>query len=84
MMMGIFYEALMRWVGEATSVVAMGAINVKERDGKPISIPDHLDVLATMACGAQARLQFSTVTGLARCTRLSTDGALPSLSANPP
>ena len=63
MAMGIFYEALMRWVGGATSVFAMGTVNVKERDGKAISIPDHVDILAAMACGAQARFQFSSVTG---------------------
>ena len=28
MAMGIFYEALMRWVGEASSVVAMGQVNI--------------------------------------------------------
>ncbi|MDE2964703.1 MAG: hypothetical protein OXU26_12380, partial [Acidobacteriota bacterium] len=30
-----------------------------------ITIPDHVDILAKMACGAQARMQFSAVTGLA-------------------
>ena len=69
MAMGIFYEALMRWVGGATSVVAMGRVNVQERDGKAISIPDHIDILANMECGAQARLQFSTVTGLAESSK---------------
>jgi len=69
MAMGIFYEALMRWVGGATSVFAMGTVNVKERDGKAISIPDHVDILAAMACGAQARFQFSSVTGLAESAK---------------
>ena len=68
--MGIWYEALMRWVGEAVEVMAMTQVNVTQR-GTPegvlqtITIPDHVDILAKMACGAQARLQFSAVTGLA-------------------
>ena len=31
-----------------------------------VSVPDHVDVLCKMACGAQAHLSFSSVTGLAR------------------
>ena len=69
--MGIWYEALMRWVGPATTVVAMTAINVAQRrngEGRleAVSVPDHVDVLCKMACGAQAHLSFSSVTGLAR------------------
>lgn len=30
-----------------------------------VTVPDHVDVLCQMACGAQAHLRFSTVTGLA-------------------
>ena len=68
--MGIWYEALMRWVGEAVQVVAMTQVNVTQRgtsEGvlETTTIPDHVDILARMACGAQARLQFSAVTGLA-------------------
>ncbi len=68
--MGIWYEAVMRWVGEAKTVRAMTRVSVKQRKDssgllKVISVPDHADVLAEMACGAQARFQFSTVTGLA-------------------
>ena len=68
--MGIFYEALMRWVGPASSVTAITNIFVKQRkeaeSGKtiPIQIPDHVDIIAEMACGAQARMQFSSVLGL--------------------
>lgn len=64
MMMGIFYEALMRWVGGARTVMAMAKTVVPERSGEPVRIPDHIDILASMECGAQARMQFSSTTGL--------------------
>ena len=67
--LGIWYEALMRWVGPARRVSAMGKVFVDTRrgpDGAPctISIPDHLAVLAEMECGAMACLRFSGVAGL--------------------
>lgn len=68
--LGIWYEAVLRWVGEATHVKAMGKTVVKMRrdpqsgDMKAITIPDHLYVLADMACGALANFSFSNVTGL--------------------
>jgi predicted dehydrogenase len=70
MSLGIWYETLMRWVGEASSVMAMGKIFVHMRPDresnqlKAIRIPEHLTVLANMACGAQATFSISTVTGL--------------------
>jgi len=68
--MGIWYEALMRWVGEARTVAAMTRVSVKQRRNssgfmEAVSVPDHVDILAEMVCGAQARFQFSAVTGLA-------------------
>jgi len=69
MSLGILYEAIMRWFGRATSVFAMGKVCVKERlqpeTGKleGVQIPDHLDVLAQLANGAQARMQFTSVLG---------------------
>jgi predicted dehydrogenase len=70
MSMGIWYEALLRWVGEATSVTAMGKVFTpmrKDEDGylRPVKVPDHVDIVADMACGAQARITISSVTGLA-------------------
>lgn len=68
--LGIWYEAVMRWVGEATHVKAMGETVVKMRRDpqsgvmKAITIPDQLYVLADMACGALANFSFSDVTGL--------------------
>jgi predicted dehydrogenase len=71
MSLGIWYETLMRWVGEATSVTAMGKTFVKMRPRresgkmKAVHTPEHLNVTADMACGAQATFSISTVTGLA-------------------
>ncbi|HCG91630.1 MAG TPA: hypothetical protein DEZ08_07320 [Dehalococcoidia bacterium] len=66
--MGIWYEAMIRWVGHAQSVSAMATINVSARKDESdeytgITIPDHVDILARLANGAQARLSFSSVTG---------------------
>lgn len=69
MSLGIWYESVMRWIGEATAVLASGKIVVASRtdaggDTKPIRIPDHLDVTAEMECGAQAHFLFSNITGI--------------------
>jgi predicted dehydrogenase len=70
MALGIWYEALMRWAGEAIRVTAMGKTFVRMRSDasgtmRAVRIPEHLDVIADMACGAQAHIQLSNVTGLA-------------------
>jgi predicted dehydrogenase len=70
MSMGIWYEAVMRWVGHATKVMAMARTFVPMRRTtggqlKAVRIPEHIDVTAEMACGAQLHLQVSTVAGLA-------------------
>jgi predicted dehydrogenase len=68
--LGIWYESIMRWVGECKSVMAMSEIftpvrfDVKLNKPVEISIPDHLNVLAKMVCGAHVRMQFSSVIGL--------------------
>lgn len=70
MMMGVWYEALMRWVGEATNVMAMGKVAVPMRLDpeqnimRPVRVPDHINIVATMACGAQLSMMFSAVAGL--------------------
>ena len=69
--LGIWYESLLRWVGPATRVLAMTRVVVNRRKDAggtlhTVTVPDHVDVLCDMACGAQTRLQFSAVTGLAR------------------
>ncbi|NJN83468.1 MAG: Gfo/Idh/MocA family oxidoreductase, partial [Caldilineaceae bacterium] len=67
MSMGIWYEAVLRWVGAATRVSATGKTFIKQRRGadgllKPVRIPEHIDVVADMACGAQMHMQISGVT----------------------
>src|SRR3989449_2016357 len=70
MTMGIWYEALMRWLGSARRVTAMTKIAVPRRKDaggvwQEVKLPDHVDILAAMANGAVAHLRFSTVTALA-------------------
>ena len=68
MTMGIWYEAMLRWVGEATSVVAKSKTFTpmrKDEQGRlmGVRIPDHIDIIADLACGGQAHIQVSSVTG---------------------
>ncbi len=68
MSLGIWYEAVMRWLGTATNVVALGKTFVKMRPDdngvlQAVRIPDHIDVLGDMACGAQLHIQVSAVAG---------------------
>ncbi len=85
MMLGIWYEAVVRWVGEATRVAAMGRTFVKTRPAsgggpaKAVLIPEHLDVIADMACGAQAHFRSSRVAGHAGpsgCRLYGSEGTL--------
>lgn len=70
MSLGIWYEALMRWVGDATRVMAMGKTFVKMRKDpetglmRAARIPEHVDVLMDLACGAQGRITVTSVQGL--------------------
>jgi len=68
--MGIWYEAMMRWLGPARRVAAMNKIAVpRRRDGNgawhDVKVPDHVDILAELDKGAVAHLRFSSVTALA-------------------
>ncbi len=84
MSMGIWYEALMRWVGTAKTVMASGQTYVKMRpteEGrlKAVRVPDHIDIIGEMVCGAQLHMQISSVTGLAgapKATLYGTNGTL--------
>jgi predicted dehydrogenase len=85
MRLGIWYEAVMRWVGEATSVMAMGKTFVKrrldteEKRQRAVLIPEHVDVIADMACGAQAHFCSTRVAGHAGpsgCRLYGSDGTL--------
>lgn len=80
--LGIWYEAVMRWVGTATNLTAIGKSFVPMRPGgvtPATDIPDHLDVVAEMACGAQMHMQLSSVTGVGGSSEafiFGTDGTL--------
>lgn len=68
LLMGIWYEAVSRWVGPARSVFAQTRVFTPRRpnsDGGDleISIPDHVDCIAELNKGAVMRMQFSAVTG---------------------
>ena len=70
MNMGIWYEAMMRWLGPARRVMAMSKVAVaRRRDGAgawhDVKVPDHLDILATFKREAVAHMQFSAVAGFA-------------------
>jgi len=70
MALGIWYETLMRWIGEASSVTALSRVHVKSRKSEDrknnvITIPDHLEILCEMYSGPLAHIKMSNVTGLA-------------------
>ncbi len=67
MAMGIYYESIVRWVSRATQVIAQAKIFTKHRRNEKgmlqsVNIPEHLDVVADLECGAQMHLQQSSVT----------------------
>ena len=67
--MGIWYEAMIRWAGRATKVMAMTKVNANYRMDENgnrvgVTIPDHVDVLCELANGAQAHIRVSATTGL--------------------
>jgi predicted dehydrogenase len=68
--MGIWYEAMMRWLGPAQRVTAMTKVAVPHRKdaagaSHDVRVPDHVDILAQFRGGAVGHLRFSSVTGLA-------------------
>jgi len=68
MTMGIWYENLMRWVGVASSVVAVGQTVVKHRrdhTGRRVemTIPDQVDIIYDLWGGGTVNLSMSTVVG---------------------
>ena len=68
MLMGIMYEAIARWIGHASSVMASAKtftqFKTYENQARAVDVPEHIDILADMYCGAQMHLQFSAITGL--------------------
>jgi predicted dehydrogenase len=68
--MGIWYEAMVRWLGPARRVMAMTKIAVPRRKDEhgawhEVRVPDHVDILATLQSGGVAHLRFSALTALA-------------------
>ena len=68
MSVGIWYESIMRWVGPMCTVFAVGQCVVRHRraaDGGRVAmtIPDHVDIVGTLAQGGQMRLNVTTVAG---------------------
>ena len=73
MSMGIWYEAMMRWVGPMANVFAVGQAVVPHRvdeNGRRVAmtIPDHVDIVGKMEQGGQIRFNVSTVLGNAPAT----------------
>jgi predicted dehydrogenase len=70
MNMGIWYEAMMRWLGPARRVMAVTKIAVPRRKDETgawheVKVPDHIDILATFKGNAVAHMRFSSLTALA-------------------
>jgi len=68
--MGIWYEAMMRWLGPARRVMAMTKVAVPRRKDETgawqeVKVPDHVDILVTFKRGAVGHLRFSSLTALA-------------------
>lgn len=68
MSLGIWYESVMRWVGHAATVNAVGQVVVRHRRDEsgartPIAVPDHIDVTGYLQQGGQYRLSVTTVVG---------------------
>lgn len=84
MSMGIWYEGVMRWVGHAATVHAVGQSVVNHRNDEhgrrtPTSIPDHIEVLCRLEQGGVLRLNVSTALGFPkpnRATIYGTQGVL--------
>lgn len=82
--MGIWYEAMMRWLGPARRVMAMTRIAVPQRRDergalRDVKVPDHVEILATLREGAVARLRFSSIAALAPASEawiFGSDGTL--------
>lgn len=68
MYMGIWYEAIMRWLGPAKTVQAIGqnVVRYRQQPGGSrlaMTIPDHIEVHGRMEQGGQMRICISSVVG---------------------
>jgi predicted dehydrogenase len=84
LVMGIWYEGMMRWLGPAGRVMAMTKVAVPRRKDAQgamhdVRVPDHVDILAEFRGGAVGHLRFSSVTALAPANEVwifGSDGTL--------
>jgi predicted dehydrogenase len=86
--MGIWYEAMLRWLGPVRRVTAMTKTAVPRRKDsggawREVKVPDHVDILANLKDGGVAHLRFSGVTGLAPATDLWIFGSEGTLRLEP-
>jgi predicted dehydrogenase len=86
--MGIWYEAMMRWLGPARRVTAMTKTAVPRRKDsggawREVKVPDHIDILTNLKDGGVAHLRFSGVTGLAPASDLWIFGSEGTLRLEP-
>jgi predicted dehydrogenase len=68
--MGIWYEAMMRWLGPVSRVMAIGKIVVPQRrdEGgvlRSVQVPDHVEIIANFGVGPVGRMRFSGFAALA-------------------
>lgn len=81
MSLGIWYENIMKWVGEATEVVAAASVFTRQRRDtgsgaiREVRVPDHLDVLGRLEGGGQLSMQVSEVAACAPSARVWIYGA---------
>ena len=66
--LGIWYEAIMRWIGPASSVQSITKTLVSRRnddhgDSHVISIPDHVEILCDTYSGSTMHIRYSDVLG---------------------
>ena len=66
---GASYEAMMRWLGQGSRVMAMSKVHVPYRlaangQTSAVTLPDHVDILYELANGAQVHMRASETTGL--------------------
>jgi predicted dehydrogenase len=70
MLMGAWYESLIRQVGPASSVKSISRVNVKWRNDetgarRPVAVPDHVEIICDMASGPVLHMRVTNVLGFA-------------------
>ncbi len=70
MTLGIWYEAIMRWVGCAQTVIAISRLvypmRKTEQETFPVDVPDYLEVMGELIHGAVYHLRLSSAGAFAR------------------